>query len=211
MKRHNGARRTMFALSINLLLCVLCAASAAAQTGAGGLGQLEPGEAAKLLTDRDPLMRQHGAEELARSAATEWRHLVEGYRLQEKNTRVRLALDWALYRMGKDESLYAVVRALDAKLADQAAGYLASLETPAPLYPVLPRVNGNTQARLITVLARVGDAATLEQIKPYTASFDPKIAEAARQAEQELTRRLAEQPADTHTRPRQVGKRPATP
>jgi hypothetical protein len=121
---------------------------------------------------------------------------------------VRLALDWALYRMGKDESLYAVVRALDTKFADQAAGYLASLETPAPLYPVLPRVNGNTQARLITVLARVGDAATLEQIKPYTTSFDPKIAEAARQAEQELTRRLAEQPTDTHTRPRQVGKRP---
>jgi hypothetical protein len=208
MKQYNGLRK-VGTLSVGLLLCLLCAAlTVAAQSDSGSGAQLEPGEAAKQLTDRDPLVRQHGAEELARTAAPEWRHLIEGYRLQEKNTRVRLALDWALYRMGKDEALYAVVRALDTGRADQAAGYLASLETPEPLYAILPRVNGNTQARLISVLARAGDAATLEQIKPYTNSFDPKIAEAARQAEQEITRRLTQQPDATHTRPRQVGKRP---
>jgi hypothetical protein len=210
MYQRNGTHRGSLSV-VGLLFCLLCvAASGAAQSDAGGGAQANPAEAAKQLTDRDPLIRQHGAEELARAAAPEWRHLIEGYRLQEKNTRVRLALDWALYRMGKEESLYAVVRALDTARADQAAGYLASLETPEPLYAILPRVNGNTQARLISVLARAGDAATLEQIKPYTTSFDPKIADAARQAEQEITRRLAAQPDATHTRPRQVGKRPAT-
>ena len=208
MKQRIGTHRANM-LGVGLSLCLLyTAASVAAQSDAGGGAQTNPAEAAKQLTDRDPLIRQHGAEELARAAAPEWRHLIEGYRLQEKNARVRLALDWALYRMGKEEALYAVVRALDTGRADQAAGYLASLETPEPLYAILPRVNGNTQARLISVLARAGDAATLEQIKPYITSFDPKIAEAARQAEREITHRLAQQPDATHTRPRQVGKRP---
>jgi len=159
-------KRTIWS-KIFLLVC-LCAfaVSVKAQTSDDAPGvrnmQGDAADAAKQLTDHDPLVRQRGAEELARLAATDWLHLVEGYRLQEKNARVRLALDWALYRMGKDEALYAVVRALDTGRAEQAAGYLASLETPEPLYAVLPQVNGNTQARLISVLGRSGDAATLE-------------------------------------------------
>ena len=43
-------------------------------------------------------------------AATDQRKVVEGYQLQEKNKEVRLALDWALYRMGRAEALYRIVR-----------------------------------------------------------------------------------------------------
>ena len=196
------------------LLCCVCCASATAQTqtqtqtdvDASGAPQMQAGDAAKLLISRDPLLRQQGAEELARAAAPEWRRLAEGYRLQEKNDRVKLALDWALYRMGKQEALYAVVRALDSGRALQAADYLGELETPLPLYALLPRVNGNTQVKLIEVLARIGTDDTLAQIEPYTTSFDPKVAEAAREAKQEIERRRTAQPADTHTRPRQVRK-----
>jgi hypothetical protein len=203
--------------SKTFLLACLCALaiSVKAQTDdapAPKNPQGEAADAAKQLTDRDPLVRQRGAEALARLAATDWLHLTEGYRLQEKNARVRLALDWAIYRMGKDESLYAVVRALDSAHDAQAAGYLAQLETPQPLYAILPRVNGNTQIKLLKVFARIGDAATLEQIKPYADSFDPLIAAAAHQAEQEIEHRLANQPTDAVTRPRQVGnKKPPAP
>ncbi|HEX8071028.1 MAG TPA: hypothetical protein VF546_13820 [Pyrinomonadaceae bacterium] len=210
-----------------LLVCASasCAVAARAQTQRddvqmrGGVRVVNPArtddyaaennaaDAAKQLTDRDPAIRQRGAETLARLAATEWRHLVEGYRLQEKNARVRLALDWALYRMGKEEPLYAVVTALESSRADQAAGYLAQLETPQTLYPLLPRVNGNTQIKLLQVLARIGNAATLEEIKPYTASFDPKVAEAAKAAEQAIQQRSGQPADDAVTRPRQVGKR----
>jgi hypothetical protein len=65
------------------------------------------------LINRDAVERQRAAEELARLADPEPRNLVEGYRLQEKNARVRLALDWALYRMGKTEALFGVVQSLD--------------------------------------------------------------------------------------------------
>jgi hypothetical protein len=201
-------------------LCALCCLSVRAQSSDDvvATGHVAPGdaatgdasEAAKQLSDRDPLVRQRGAEVLARLAASEWRHLVEGYRLQEKNARVKIALDWALYRMGKPEALYEVVRALDSPRAEQAAGYLAQLETPEPLYPVLPRVNGNTQIKLLEVLGRSGNEATLEQIKPYEDSIDPKIADAARHAEEEIARRSNEPPADANTRPRKVthGKPP---
>ncbi|MCA1555436.1 MAG: hypothetical protein LC747_01980, partial [Acidobacteria bacterium] len=76
-------------------------------------GQADARVLMRQLTDRDPLVRQRAAEGLARLADTGHRKLAEGYRLQEKHARVRLALDWALYRMGKREALYGVVRDLD--------------------------------------------------------------------------------------------------
>ncbi|HEU4593964.1 MAG TPA: hypothetical protein VFS10_02265 [Pyrinomonadaceae bacterium] len=161
---------------------------------------------ARRLSSRNAFERREAAEEIARLAATEHRRLVEGYRVQEKDARVQVAMDWALYRLGKGEAIYPLVRALDSKQADQVVKYLSGLETPAPLYAVLPRVNGNTQIRLLEVLAHVGDRETLEQIKPYTASLDPGIADAAKFAEREITIRLEETPAPEPKRQRQVSK-----
>ena len=176
-------------------------------------GQADSKVLMRQLTDRDPLVRQRAAEGLARLAATGQRKLVEGYRLQEKHVRVRLALDWALYRMGKEDALYRVVRDLDSTRFNQSEAYLADLETPEPLYKILPRVNGNTQIKLLETLARAGNAGTLEIVEPYASSPDPKIANAARFAQREINRRLsAPPPPDAKTRKRQVGKaNPATP
>ncbi|HEX8707121.1 MAG TPA: hypothetical protein VF723_02580 [Pyrinomonadaceae bacterium] len=194
-------------------LALLCLMSASARAQAAqdeeGTGAAESA-AVKQLTSRDPLVRQRGAEELARLEATGQRRLVEGYRLQEKNARVRLALDWALFRMGKAEALLTVIRALDSQRYNQAHEYLAALGDPEPLYYFLDKMNGNTQAMLLEVLARIGDAGTLERLKPFAESFDPKVAEAAAFAAREITRRLDRQPAqNTSTRPRQVGKEEA--
>lgn len=156
--------------------------------------------AARQLTSPDPLVRQRAAEELARLAATDKRKLVEGYRLQEKNDRVRLALDWALYRTGKPEALFAVVRALDSNRYNQAQAYLSEIETPDALYPFLNRVNVVTQARILEALAHIGDAATLEKIKPYASSDDPRVASAARFAAREITRRLNAPPSESQAK-----------
>jgi predicted outer membrane lipoprotein len=159
------------------------------------------------LTDRDALTRQRAAEDIARVASPAQRKLVEGYRLQEKNARVRLALDWALYRMGKTPALFAVVRDLDSNRWNQSEAYLAELETPEPLHGLLPQVNGNTQIKLLEALARSGTADTLPVVEPYAASIDPKIADAARFATREITRRLNAPPLpDARKRTRQVGK-----
>ena len=162
-------------------------------------------EVARKLSSRNVLERQGAAEELARLAAVEHRRLVEGYRVQEKDARVKLALEWALYRMGRGESLFAVVADLDEKKrAEQAVGYLKQLESPAPLYVFLERVNGHTTIRLLEVLAALGDRETLERLKPFTASLDPSIADAAKFAEREITIRLEETPAVEPKRQRKV-------
>jgi hypothetical protein len=167
--------------------------------------------ATRQLAEREPLIRQGAAETLANLSAVEHRRMVEGYRLQEKNERVRLALDWALYRMGKREALYSVVRELrSTSRQPQAVGYLSQLESPQLLHPFFEHADEKTIAGLLDVMARIGDAESLEIIKPHTSSLSTRIAEAAQFAEREITSRLAQEPPDVLKRPRQVGKADST-
>jgi len=160
------------------------------------------------LGSSDPLLRQRSAEALARLAATDQLKLVEGYQLQENNKEVRLALNWALYRMGKAEALYRVVDDLDSGRQEQAVGYLAELESPDVLYPFLKRTNNapRLNAGLLKALGRIGDAQTLDLIKPFRESHQPYVAEAAEVAHDEIEKRLAEPAATTRARPRTVEK-----
>ncbi|HVF87213.1 MAG TPA: hypothetical protein VM866_06475 [Pyrinomonadaceae bacterium] len=162
-------------------------------------------DVARQLGNRDAQVRRSAAEELARRAASDEGKMVAGYRAQEKDARVRLALDWALYRFGSSEKLFAVVSALDSSRSEQAIEYLKQLETPEALYKILPRANGNTQIRLLEVLASVGNEETLEQLKTYVNSFDPGISDAAKFAAREINLRLTEPPPTTPSRRRQVG------
>ena len=167
-----------------------------------------PAEFAKQLGSTDPLLRQRSAEALARLAATDQRKLVEGYQLQEKNKEVRLALDWALYRMGRAEALYRVVDDLDSGRQEQAIGSLSELESPDLLYPFLIRGNNapRINAGLLKALARIGDAQTIDLVKPFRESHQPYVAEAAETAHDEIEKRLGEAVPTTRARPRTVEK-----
>ena len=171
-------------------------------------------EFAKQLGSTDPHVRQRSAEALAKLAATEQVKLVEGYQLQEKNREVRLALEWALYRMGKAEALYRVVDDLDSGRQEQAIGYLADLESPDMLYPFLKRTSNTPRlnAGLLKTLARIGDAQTLELVTPFRESHQPSVAEAAEIAHDEIEKRLSEPAANAKgARPRTVEKAPDRP
>jgi HEAT repeat protein len=193
-------------LTIPLLLAI----SAHGQQPIDGVdARSDPAEFAKQLGSTDPLLRQRSAEALARLAATDQRKLVEGYQLQEKNKEVRLALDWALYRMGRNEALYRVVNNLDSGRQEQAIGYLSELESPDVLYPFLKRSNNTPRinAGLLKALARIGDAQTLDLIKPFRESHQRYVAEAAEIAHDEIEKRLGETAApETRARPRTVEK-----
>jgi HEAT repeat protein len=168
--------------------------------------QTDAASYAKQLSSSDPFTRQAAAEALARLAAVNQRKLVEGYVLEEKDKRVRLALHWALYRMGKNEALFAIVRDLDSSRHYQAAEYLMRLDSPEPLYLFLKQDNtsAKAKARLIEVLGRIGDASTLDQLKPFADSFDPRIAEATQLSMREIQQRLAQPQPDVKGRPRVV-------
>ncbi|HJP95080.1 MAG TPA: hypothetical protein VJ875_24175 [Pyrinomonadaceae bacterium] len=187
------------------------AVSSQAQTQApidGVDARSNPAEFAKQLASPDAHVRQQSAEALARLAATDQLKLVEGYQLQEKNKEVRLALDWALYRMGRAEALYRVVNELDSGRQEQAIRYLSELESPDLLYPFLKRTNNapRINAGLLKALAHVGDAQTLEIVKPFRESHQPYVAEAAEIAYDEIEKRLGDPVPTTRARPRTVEK-----
>ena len=197
-------------------LCVICVVSCVLLVGVshgqepldGVDARSDAAEFAKQLGSTDPLLRQRSAEALARLAAVKQRKLVEGYQLQEKNKEVRLALDWALYRMGRSDALYRIVQDLDSGRQEQAIGYLSQLEGPDVLYPFLNKEKNHARvtAGLLKALARIGDDHTLEVVKPYRESTEPFVAEAAEIAHDEIEKRLGEPVAPTKMRARTVGK-----
>lgn len=190
------------------VICVLCVGISLGQQPVDGVdARSNAAEFAQQLGSADPLLRQRSAEALARLAATEHLKLVQGYHLQEKNKDVRLALDWALYRMGRSEALYRIVRELDSDRQEQAINYLAELESPDLLYPFLKKENNQPRvnAGLLKALARTGDAQTLEIVKPFRESHQPYVAEAAEIAHDEIEKRLGEAAQPTRGRPRTVG------
>lgn len=196
-------------LTLLLVLFVGVGAVNAQQSDVDGVdARSNPADFAKQLGSTDPSVRQRSAEALARLAAADQRKLVEGYQIQESNKGVRLALEWALYRMGRSEMLYRIVDELDSGRQEQAIGYLSELESPDVLYPFLKRA-GNTprvNAGLLKALARTGDAQTLELVKPFRDSHQPYVAEAAEIAHDEIEKRLGEPTPATRSRPRTVEK-----
>jgi HEAT repeat protein len=200
---------TRFTLALFLLFLIVGVSNAQQAPIDGIDARSNPADFAKQLSSPDALVRQRSAEALARLAATDQLKLVEGYQLQEKNKSVRLALDWALYRMGRSEALYRVVDDLDSGRQEQAIGYLSELESPDVLYPFLKRTNNapRLNAGLLKVLARIGDAQALDLIKPFRESHQPYVAEAAETAHDEIEKRLSEPAAPTsRARPRSVEK-----
>ena len=191
------------------VLFVACISSNAQTSSIDGVdARSNPADFAKQLGSADALVRQRSAEALARLAATDQRKLVEGYQLQETNKEVRLALDWALYRMGRSEMLFRIVDELDSGRQDQAIGYLSELESPDALYPFLKRTTNapRINAGLLKALARIGDAQTLDLIKPFRESHQPYVAEAAEIAHDEIEKRLGEPAPSVRARPRTVEK-----
>ena len=206
--------RSIFVLTL-LVLVLSCAGlkvkAQSTQSPIDGIdARTDSAALAKQLGSADPNVRQRSAEALARLAAIDQKKLVEGYQLQEKNKEVRLALDWALYRMGKTHLLFRIVDELDSGRQQQAIGYLAELESPDFLYPFLKKHNNRPRvnAGLLHALGRIGNAETVEIIKPYLESLQPYVAEAAEVATDEINKRLgqAETTQQTRTRPRVANK-----
>lgn len=193
-------------LAIMFISSVATAVSAQTQTPIDGIdARTNTAELAKQLSDADPNVRQRSAEALARLAAADQTKLVEGYYLQEKNKEVRLAMDWALYRFGKSQSLFRIVHDLVSGRQEQAIGYLSQLESPDALYPILKKSNNAPRVNvgLLRALAAIGNMQTLEVIKPYLDSVQPYVAEAAENATDEINKRLGEgESGSSRTRPR---------
>lgn len=168
----------------------------------------DAGAIAARLASPDAPERQKAAEALATLAAVDQKKLIEGYRVQEKDKRVQLALDWALYRIGKSDALFRIVRELDSGRHDQAVGYLGQLESPTVLHELLKRESNEARitAGVLQALGRSGNAESVPLIEPYRESVSPGVAAAAESAIDAIHERLAQGETMAPSRPRTVSK-----
>jgi HEAT repeat protein len=193
-----------------LCLLLLSACGIAAQTAPidGVDARADTAELGRQLGSPDPLVRQRAAEAIAQLAATDQRKLIEGYYLQEKNKTVRLALEWASYRIGKEDALYRIVRDLDSSRHDQAVGYLGQLDTPEVLYPYLERESNKPKvlAGILEALGKSGNSETRQKIEPFRDSIQEGVAAAAERALDQIDARTSQTGESRPGRPRTVSK-----
>jgi HEAT repeat protein len=202
-------QKTAIRLLMSSAFLILSVSAAFAQSNTEPLevdARTETSTIVRRLGHKDPIVRQKAAEDIATLAAVDQKLMIEGYRLQEKDKRVRLALDWALYRTGKSEALYHILLELDSGRHDQAVGYLSKLDTPEILHGNLKRYQKQPRITvgIIQALAVLGNSESLELIKPFRDSLDAGVAAAAESACDQLEKGQAQIESIGPARPRTV-------
>lgn len=140
-------------------------------------------------------MQMAGAEGLARIANPAHRDTLEAARERSEERRNQLALDFALYRVGRPGALEEMVSELGSiRYSDQVFDYLAgfSPEECPRLFPLLRSSKGKVRVKLIDALGLAGGKDTLTELESYTHDSDAEVANAAINAIRRLRAKLGE-------------------
>jgi HEAT repeat protein len=149
----------------------------------------------KALWSEDKDVRQGAGEGLARAADPQSLGELEKAVTVEKDASPKLAMEFALVALGKQDSLDAVVAELGTKIrGDVARAYLTELaRNPAflpKLYPYLQSPDVGIRRRLCEVLMYSGDQSSLPQLDRLEHDPDGDVAAAALRAKRALRARL---------------------
>jgi HEAT repeat protein len=140
-------------------------------------------------------IRQGAGEGLARAADPQSRSELEKALSAEKDASVKLAMEFALTALGKEDALNDVVSELGSKIhGDVARSYLTELaRNPAflpKLYPYLQSPDAGIRKRLCVVLMYSGDQGSLQQLDRLEHDHDSDVATAALRAKRAIRARL---------------------
>lgn len=130
----------------------------------------------KALWHEDKAFRASAAEGLGRAGDTKTLPELEKAAAAEKDAGTKLAIQFAITALGKEDYVSAVVEELGSKLhGDDAQTYLRELSRDAiflpKLYPYLNHQDAAVRRRLCTVLMFTGDNSSLEHLERL--SHDP--------------------------------------
>ena len=139
------------------------------------------------LENKKEIYRQFGAEGLGRIGDSSLITRLASEYTREKSSEVRLALNFALFRLGLDEHLPELVNRVN---EDQAYFYLLELEPEqvSKLHPLL-RLHGREhaiQVRLLEVIGQRGNLSSLQAVEPLTRSRNSDVASSANLAVRRL-------------------------
>jgi HEAT repeat protein len=130
------------------------------------------------LTNEDSFYRRFSAEGLGRIGDTSATTEVARMRLAEKSSEARLAADFALFLLGREEHLDAVVAVAD---SGQAKHYLMELgeSDVAKLFGYLESAKPSIQVGLLEVIGLRGGQDAIEVAEKASSSPDTDVASAA--------------------------------
>jgi len=140
------------------------------------------------LTDGRDFYRRYAAEGLARIAESSLTTEMARAFLREKDQAARLAMSFALYRMGRQEHLDDLVRNVS---RDQVGGYLLDFDPQQirELYPYLEQGEASTISRLLEIIGIKGDSEALSIAERYSRSDHSEVLAAATLAVRRLRAR----------------------
>ena len=140
------------------------------------------------LTDRNAEVRRMAAEGIGRAGAVDQVRALEATLGDERSASVRLALSFALHRLGRP-SVPPLVQALtDAGRRLQARGYLVDLgpDTVGPLQDYLRSPDAETRAEVASVLGAIGDDRAIPSLEALAADPDEDVRTTAADAVRRL-------------------------
>ena len=143
-----------------------------------------------LLGDERVEYQRLGIEGLGRAESSLHTTEVARRHLRETSKNMRLAMSFALFRMGRDEHLSELVAQVD---EEQAFNYLFEMESPdiKKLYPYLKSGNDSSKLRLLEIVGQRGDQSAVEIIQEITDSANSEVSSAANLALRRLFGRTA--------------------
>lgn len=130
------------------------------------------------LDDERDEFRRYGAEGLGRIVDDSVILDVTKKYLREDSGSVRLAMGFALFKMGQEEHLIELINKVG---DDQVYFYLLELDPDEvkKLYPYLSSEKASTQTRLLDVIGMRGDISALSIVQPMIESKDEDVVSAA--------------------------------
>jgi HEAT repeat protein len=149
----------------------------------------------KALWNDNKDIRQGAGEGLARAADPQSLGELEKAAAAEKDASPKLAIEFALTALGKENALSDVVSELSSKIrGDVAVAYLTELaRDPAflsKLYPYLQSPDAGIRKRLCVVLMYSGDQGSVQQLDRLSHDPDNDVAAAALRAKRAIHARL---------------------
>jgi HEAT repeat protein len=154
--------------------------------------------------------RRYAFEGLARIGEQRYLDQISRLVLTERDSDVKLAQHWALYKMGARPNIQHVVRKLDTDQEPQAREYLLEVDSAADLYPYIRSSNKEVGRKVIDILGRIGDAETIRELDPVVRTSGVDTSNAATVAIKRIEWRMSGRPrADDEvlrreTRPRRA-------
>jgi HEAT repeat protein len=149
----------------------------------------------KALSSDDKSFRQGAGEGLARAADPQSLSELQKAAAAENDAGAKLAMEFALAALGKEDALNELVSELSGKMrGDIARAYLIELSRdPAflpKLYPYFQSPEAGIRRRLCEVLMYSGDQASLQQLDRLEHDPDSNVAAAALRAKRAIRARL---------------------